>query len=69
MLRCNIDCVKEYEAMVLFGLIFFVSILALLVVRELDIDCERPAKPRPAKAFRTTHRPGFPAESMGLRQI
>jgi hypothetical protein len=55
--------------MVLFGFIFFVSVLALLVVRELDIECARPAKTRPAKAVWMDHRSGFPAESMGLRQI
>ncbi len=55
--------------MVLFGFIFFVSVLALLVVRELDIECERPAKARQAKPLRSEQRSAFPAEAMGLRQF
>jgi hypothetical protein len=69
MLRCNIVIVKEYKVMVLFGFIFFVSVLALLVVRELDIECERPARPRTMKPLRSEQRSAFPADTMGLRQF
>jgi hypothetical protein len=58
--------------MVLFGFIFFVSVLALLIVREMDIGCERPARSRPVKTVQGSwneKRSGFPAESMGLRQF
>jgi hypothetical protein len=55
--------------MVLFGFILFVSVAALLAVRELDIECERQQKLRPHKPVRAEQRSGFPAESMGLRQV
>jgi hypothetical protein len=55
--------------MVLFGFIFFVSVAALLGARALDIECERQPKVRPYRPVRVEQHSGFPAESMGLRQI
>jgi len=54
--------------MVLFGFIFFVSVVALLAVRAMDIEGETPLKAR-AVMMPADRKPGFPAESMGLRRV
>jgi hypothetical protein len=57
--------------MVLFGFIFFVSVAALLAVREMDIECDNLPKARANQgpARRAPQTSGFPAEPAGMRPI
>jgi hypothetical protein len=54
--------------MVLFGFIFFVSVVALLAVRAMNIECEAPPRASAVMVY-SDRNPGFPADSMRLRRI